>query len=75
MSDVNMQPPGGHFHMNLFEMCRFSGLKIDQKFRKRVMTFCSITKGIVFKNNRLLFSYCFVIQKFRNSVSKCKFYS
>ena len=33
ISDLNMQPPGGHFHMNLFGMCLFSGLKIDQKFR------------------------------------------
>ena len=36
-------------------------MKIDQKFRNGVMTFVQEQKVIVYKNNKLLFSYCFVI--------------
>ena len=67
-------PPGvgGHFRINLYGTCRFSGyhfsakipergMKIDQKFRNGLWLFVQEQKAIAFKNNRLLFSLLFPV--------------
>ena len=64
------------FGVSFFSVNSWTRYEIDQKFRNGLWLFVQEQKAIVFKNNRLLFfllfSHCFVIQKFRNRVSKCK---